>query len=205
MSATPTLLGLYRPGTTALHRMSPGAKLLCLFVISIAITVVRGPESALVSLSLALVLVIWARMSLRVLLRALRPIIIVTVLLGAFQVWQRGWPVAIEVVADLFALVIVASAMTATTPIDAMLDTIARAFGPLRRFGANPERIALAMALMLRSVPGLLEIASETRDAAKARGLERNPRALLVPMALRTVARAQATGDALAARGIGDD
>lgn len=205
MSAAPTLLGLYRPGTTALHRMPPGAKLSCLFLISIAITVLRGPESALVALGLSLVLVVWARMSLRVLLRALRPIIVVAVLLGGFQVWQRGWPVAIEVVADLFALVIVASAMTATTPIDAMLDTIARAFRPFRRFGANPERIALAMALMLRSVPGLLEIAGETRDAAKARGLERNPRAILVPMALRTVAKAQATGEALAARGIGDD
>ncbi|MGH3423112.1 MAG: energy-coupling factor transporter transmembrane component T, partial [Nocardioidaceae bacterium] len=86
-----------------------------------------------------------------------------------------------------------------------MLDGVTRACNPLRRFGVNPDRVALAMALMLRAVPGLLQIACEVRDAARARGLERNPRALLVPMALRTVARANATGEALAARGIGDD
>lgn len=205
MNAAPTLLGLYSPGTTTLHRLGAGPKIVTLFTASIAITVVRGPQSALVALAVALLLVLWARMRISTLARALRPILFIAVLLGGFQVWQRGWPVAIEVVADLFALVIFASVITATTPIDTMLDTIARAFGPLRHFGVNPERIALAMALMLRSVPSLLLIASETRDAAKARGLERNPRALLVPMALRTVARAQATGDALAARGIGDD
>ncbi len=205
MRSTPNLLGLYSPGTTVLHRLPPGAKLGALFTASIAITVVRGPVSSLLALGLALALVLWARMSLTTLVRALRPIIVVAILLGAFQVWQRGWPVAIEVVADLFALVIIASVLTATTPIDAMLDTIANALRPLRRFGVNPERVALAMALMLRSVPTLLHIAGETRDAAKARGLERHPRALLVPMALRTVARAQSTGEALAARGIGDD
>ena len=40
--------------------------------------------------------------------------------------------------------------------------------------------------------------------AARARGLERSPRALVVPIALRTVARAQTTGEALHARGILD-
>ena len=37
-----------------------------------------------------------------------------------------------------------------------------------------------------------------------ARGLERNPRALTVPVVIRAVAYAQQTGDALAARGIGE-
>ena len=44
-----------------------------------------------------------------------------------------------------------------------------------------------------------------TRDAARARGLERNPRAYLTPLVIRVVAHARATGDALHARGIGDD
>ena len=51
----------------------------------------------------------------------------------------------------------------------------------------------------------LVRTTSETRDAARARGLERNPRAVLVPAAVRMVAHARATGDALAARGLGED
>ena len=86
-----------------------------------------------------------------------------------------------------------------------MLDAIKRGLGPVRRVGVNPERVALAFSLMIRAIPGILEIAHETRAAAKARGLERNPRALLTPMVIRTVAHAYDTGAALHARGIGDD
>jgi len=103
------------------------------------------------------------------------------------------------------ALVVAATVFTATTPLDQLLDAIVRGLRPLRRVGVNPDKVALAFSLMIRAVPDVLDLAHETRDAARARGLERDPRALLVPMALRTVAHAQATGDALTARGLGDD
>ena len=65
--------------------------------------------------------------------------------------------------------------------------------------------VALAFSLMIRSIPLILELAAETRDAARARGLERSPRAYLTPLVLRVVAHARATGDALHARGLGDE
>ncbi|MGZ4466588.1 MAG: energy-coupling factor transporter transmembrane component T, partial [Nocardioides sp.] len=76
---------------------------------------------------------------------------------------------------------------------------------PLRRVGVDADRVALAFALMVRAIPTTLEIATETRDAALARGLQRDPRARLTPMVIRVVAHARATGDALHARGVGDD
>lgn len=199
------LLGLYQPGTTVVHRAGVGTKLLILSASSLAVAVLRGPASGLFALGIAVVVAGVARLGLRAFLRALRPVVLVVVLLAAFQLWHGGWAVAVEVVADLLAVVLAAAVLTATTPVDTVLDFVARACRPLRRVGVDPDRVALAMALMLRAVPGLLQIAYETRDAAKARGLERNLRALLVPLALRTVARATATGEALAARGIGDD
>jgi biotin transport system permease protein len=65
--------------------------------------------------------------------------------------------------------------------------------------------VALTFALAMRAIPGTIEIAQETRDAARARGLGKHPRAFLSPFVIRVVARAYETGDALAARGIGDD
>jgi biotin transport system permease protein len=85
-----------------------------------------------------------------------------------------------------------------------MLDALTRALAPLRRVGVRPELVALALGLMIRTVPELARSAAEVRDAARARGLDREPRAVLVPAALRAVGRARATGDALAARGIAD-
>ena len=199
------LLGSYRPGRTLLHRLPAGPKLGLLAVFGVATVAVPGPWPAVGFLLAAVAMAVWVRMPIRSTLRALRPLLLVVVLVTALQVWQRGWPTAVHVVAGLVASVLAALVFTATTRIDAMLDAITRGLGPFRRVGVNPEKIALAFSLVLRAIPGILEIAHETRAAAKARGLERNPRALLVPMAIRTVAQAYDTGAALHARGIGDD
>jgi biotin transport system permease protein len=199
------IIGNYRPGSTLLHRTPAGPKLGLLALFSVATVVVPGMWTALGFLAFAIALGAWVRMPLRYTMRALRPLVLVIVLVTAFQVWQRGWPTAIHVVAGLLAVVIAALAFTACTSIDSMLDAITRGLGPFRRIGVNPERVALAFSLMIRAIPGILEIAHETRAAAKARGLERSPRALLTPMVIRTVAHAYETGAALHARGIGDD
>ena len=88
--------------------------------------------------------------------------------------------------------------------LESVLDTITRALQPMRRLGVDPEGIALAFSLLLRGIPTTLQLADETRDAAIARGLERDPRARLTPLVIRVVAHARATGDALHARGIHD-
>lgn len=199
------LIGGYRVGTTLIHRTPAGPKLALVAVFSIATVIVPGMWRAVGFLVAAILLAAYVRLPLRMTLRALRPLLLVLTLVTIFQVWHRGWPTAVHVVAGLLAVIVVALVFTATTRIDDVLDTITRGLEPARRFGVRPERVALAFSLTIRAIPGILEIAHETRTAARARGLERNPRALLVPMALRTVARAYATGDALHARGIGDD
>lgn len=108
-------------------------------------------------------------------------------------------------VGTLFALILAASSLTASTAVDDMLDTIVWALRPLRPVGVHPERVALAFSLVLTSIPTVLGLAHETRAAAKARGLEHSPRAYVVPFVLRVVAHAQLTGEALQARGIADD
>ncbi len=57
---------------------------------------------------------------------------------------------------------------------------------------------------MVRSVPFIAGAFTDVRDAARARGIERNPFVLVTPVIIQTVAYARATGDALAARGLGE-
>ena len=197
-------LGLYYPGTTALHRAPVSAKLAALTLLGVAVMVLRGPIGALALLVLALAATAVARVPVRATLVGLAPVLAGVAGLAAFQWWQQGAAVAIEVSADLLTLVVAAGVVTATTPADRMLDALERAARPLRHVGLRPEILALSVALMLRTVPALLATMGEVRDAARARGLERDLRALLVPAAVRTVARARATGEALAARGLGD-
>ena len=199
------LLGLHRPGDTWLHRARPGAKLVALVVAGVVVTVVRGPLWSLAFVVGGVLLLAWAGAGLVRTLRNLRGLVVFLLLLGAFQLWQQGWLRAVESVGDLLALVLLATVVTTTTPVDAMVDTMTRALRPFRRLGVNPEAVALAFSLMLRAIPATVEIAEETRQAALARGLERSPRARLTPMVIRVVARARMTGEALHARGLVDD
>ena len=197
-------LGLYTPGSTWLHRLSPGYKIAALAALSVVLTVWRSPAVGLSALGVAVVLLLATGAPLRQTSRALLPVVVVGVVLGVFQWWSRDLSAALAVTGTLLALVVLATVVTVTSPADRVLDTVVRAAGPLRRVGVSPEVVGLTVTLMLRSVPLLVELAWEVRDAARARGLERSPRAYLVPFVLRTVARAHRTGDALAARGILD-
>lgn len=183
-------------------RPPAGGRLLLLAAWGVAVVVVRGPGWAVAFAAVTVILAVVARVPRRT-LRALVPILLTATVAGAYQTWARGWATGLEVALDLVTVVLAALVVTATTPVSALLDAAARAARPLARW-VDPERVALALALTVRSLPALLESARETRDAARARGVERDPRALVVPAAVRAVGRARATGEALAARGLGD-
>ena len=187
-----------------LRGLDPGIKLLGLFAFGIAVVVAPGWVAALGALGIGFVLALLAGLRGRALWRPIRAFALVGLLLFAFQAWQHGWERGVEVVAELLALILAASAVTASTAVDELLDTIARALAPFRRLGVSPERVALAFSLAIRTIPQAFGLARETRDAARARGLERDPRAFAVPFALRMVLHARDTGAALHARGLGD-
>ncbi len=204
MSTPPAVLGDYRPGTTWLHRLRPAHKLLGLAVVAVLLVAVRSPGLGVGAVATATGLALASGITWREAGRTLRGILLVALLLGGWLAWQQGWARAVDSVGDLLALVLLASVLTRTTSVDDMLDTITRGLVPLRRVGAQPERVALTFSLMIRALPSTLEVAEETRQAALARGLTRSPRARLVPLVIRVVARARATGEALHARGIDD-
>ena len=62
------------------------------------------------------------------------------------------------------------------------------------------RRIALAISLSLRFIPLVRSVLDEVREAQRARGLERNLTALLVPLVVRTLKQADGTAQAIQAR-----
>lgn len=219
-------LGAYLPRRGPLHRLPSGAKLLGLVCFAVAVTWTRGVPITAVWLGIAVALAVLSGLRGRHLWRVARGFAFIAIPLFLFATvnevstatsepfttvlrspdWLlHGWPRGFEVVGDLLALILAASAVTASTAVADMLDTIARALEPLRPLRVDPDRVALAVSLVITAIPNILGIARETRAAAQARGLERSVRALLVPFALRTVAHAQSTGEALAARGVGEE
>ena len=199
------LVGVYQPGETLLHRAPVGLKVAGLAAFSLSVVLVRSMPASWVFLVAALLVALVARVRVGTLVRAARVILVFAVFVAALQWWWYGRDKAVETLVDLLALALVAVVVSATTPINSMLDALVRWMRPLRRVGVDPDRVALTFTLAIQALPGTVALALETRDAARARGVERRPRALLTPFVVRVVARAHETGDALQARGIGED
>ncbi|MGW4364350.1 energy-coupling factor transporter transmembrane component T family protein [Nocardia takedensis] len=200
------MIGLYRPGNSVLHRLPAGVKLLLLFLTIIAATVFARTPWTVGAVGLVVVaLFAVAGIPWRVALAQLRPVVWMLALIAVFQVLLTSPARAAVVCGVLLISVACAALVTLTTRVTDMLDAVTRALGPTRRFGVDPERIGLLLALAIRCVPLLATIVHEVAEARRARGLEWSMTALVTPVLVRSLRTADAMGEALAARGVDDD
>lgn len=197
-------LSLYVPGDSLLHRAPAGAKLLALLLLGVLTVWLRQPWQIAVVLALVLVGYAVARLPFSLVGRQLRPLLWVLLFIGAFQAWAVGWVGAVAVVGTIAVLVLAAALVTLTTRTTAMADAVVAGCRPLRRVGVDPERVGLLLALGVRSVPIVIGVAQEVRDAQRARGASFAPQAYAVALVVRSLRLADALGDALVARGLDD-
>ncbi|WP_405162663.1 energy-coupling factor transporter transmembrane protein EcfT [Nocardia sp. NBC_01499] len=200
------MIGLYRPGDSLLHRMPAGAKLVLLIVLIVAATVfVRSPIEVGVVAAVVAGLFALARIPFTVAVAQLRPMVWMLLIIAVFQVLITSPARAVVVCGVLLISVALAALVTLTTRVTDLLDTVTRALGPLRRFGVDPDRVGLLLALAIRCVPLLAGIVHDVAEARRARGLQWSMTALATPVLVRALRTADAMGDALAARGVDDD
>ncbi|MGZ4493898.1 MAG: energy-coupling factor transporter transmembrane component T family protein [Nocardioides sp.] len=199
-----TPLGLYLPGDSVVHRAPAGLKLTLMVLAGVGSVFLDAPlqvAAALVTVALGYAV---ARVSWRMALAQLRPLVWVGLFTAGFHVVVNGWERAFTVVGVIAALVLLAALVTLTTRTTDTVDAVVRGLGPFRRVGVDPERVGLMIALAIRSVPVVVGLAEEVRDAQRARGLTASPRAFAVPLIVRSLRHADALGDALVARGVED-
>lgn len=199
------LLAGYVPGDSWLHRAPLWAKFTGVVAAGAASFVLLDWRASAAALAAVVLAWLSAGLGARRLAASWRLVLPLAVVLFAFQCWQQGPAVAGRIVANLLLCFVAAGVLTATVPLQDLLDAVASLARPFRRLGVDPERFALAIAIMVRSIPVLAGSFAEVGDAARARGLERSVRARTVPVVLSAVAYARRTGDALAARGLGED
>lgn len=204
MTTHPGVLGIHEPGNGWLFRVPVGVKyfiLLALVVPALALFSVPVTTGAL-----AVVMgMLWSSgIAPR---RALRLGWMMWTILGSLTVFHLVTLAPVSAVVrpgNLLVAILAARMLTLTTGTPELIDALVRVLRPLRPLGVNPDQVALAVALMLRSIPYLLGSVDDARIAARARGLERNPALLLTPVIIGAVAYAERSGEALAARGIGE-
>lgn len=203
MTTSGGLFAHHVPGTSLLHRAPLGLKVFGVLLVGLSTWLVTSWAVAL-GLFVALVLVgVACGLPPRRIITSLRAIAPIVVLLLAFHWVTRDLATAARVVLGITSCFVAGGLVTATTPVTDMIDAVVRVAQPARRW-VDPDVAALTLGVMLRSVPWVAGAFGEVRESARARGLDRSPRALVVPVVVHTVAYARRTGEALAARGLTD-
>lgn len=202
MNAHASLLGLYEPGEGWLFRLGTGTKYLLFLAVSIPPLAAGSWWVTTLALAVVLVLLWTSGVTPWRALRIGWVLWILLIVMAAYHLISLNPAAAVVQSGNILVAVLAARMLTLTTSTPVLMDALARGLAPLRWVRIDPQQVALAVALMIRSVPYLIGSIEDARDAARARGRDRNPALLLTPVVVGAVAYAERTGEALHARGL---
>ena len=193
---------LYRPGSSILHRLSAGTKLIWLAVFAIALSVYPH-DGWSIGLTLVIVIALYvvAALPAAVLWREIWRLRWIVVVLGAGLAVFVSPVVAVVSTGRVVALILLAALLTLTTRMADILAVLQSLLRPLRRQGIDVDAAAMAISLTIAMIPVVASFADRLRDAQRARGVRLGVRAV-VPLLVLTLRHADDVGDALAARGL---
>jgi biotin transport system permease protein len=195
-------LGLYRPGSSVLHRLGAGAKLIGLFVLALAASVPPPSVWLLGSLSVMVIgLYLLAGLGFRELARQVLMIRWLILLITVTGLIFLPLETALANVTRMVLVIVLAGLVTLTTRTSALLDAFEVALSPVRRIGIDPQRVSLVLALSIRTVPVIAGFAQQLRDAQLSRGGRMSIRAFVVPLLVLSLRHSDDLADALVARG----
>lgn len=179
--------GSYCPGSSAIHRMDPRAKLLLGFVfLIVTLTVQRFVGLVPVAVFVTLIYVV-ARMPPRRILSSMAPllaiVVVVTVLnlftdqagcvlwqLGPLQISEGSLHSAAFMACRLTLMMAGMSAITLTTPTLDLTAGFERLLAPFARVGLPAHELGMIMGIALRFMPQFATEMKQTADAQASRG-----------------------------------
>lgn len=141
------------------------------------------------------------REAMRAGLIALRPLWWIVAVIVLWQGWEGTWELGLAFGLRVLVMVGLANFVTLTTPMPEIIALVERLARPLARFGLSPRLPALAVALVLRFVPVLMQRQEALSLAWRARSRRRAGTRLIAPMAFSLLDDADHLADALRARG----
>jgi biotin transport system permease protein len=187
-----------------MHKLPAWFKILVLLAWTVTSVIVTDYISAIGMAAAAILLLLSVLPPAGPTFRAMLGLTLVAVLAGAYAAWRIDLYEAIDKTADLIGLFALSLAVTGSTPMGEMLDLITRAARPFRRI-IPPAIPGIMFSIVIRVIPEVAQIMAESKQALRARGIERSVRGIVTPTAVRTVGFALDLGQALHARGIADD
>ncbi|MGH1353468.1 MAG: energy-coupling factor transporter transmembrane component T family protein [Thalassovita sp.] len=187
---------------TPYHKWRAGPKLLALSLFTFGIFYLDSiAASLMVTALVALAYLVGGLDFARQGLRMLRPMLYFIVIIMVWHWVTDSVLDGLVIVLRLLAAIAAANLVTLTTRLEDMLDVIQRALAWVRVPETARRRFALAIALVIRFTPVLVQKGSNLIEAWRARSVKRPGWRLVMPMALLAIDDAEQTAEALKARG----
>ena len=184
-------LGQFFPGFSVIHKLDPRTKILLSLIFIIAIFVANNVLAFLLLTIAVGVTVSLSRISFKVILKGIKPIIIIllfTAILNLFLTTGEGEPLVefwvlkiyTEGIARAFfmayrvILLIIGTSvlLTYTTSPISLTDGLESLLAPLKKIGVPVHLFAMMMSIALRFIPTLVEETEKIMNAQKSRGAD---------------------------------
>ena len=196
------MISLTSPVKTRAHSWPAGVKLAALCLLTGGLFFVHNLSTHVAILTA--ILALYATPGRQFLISGLSKLSI----LWPFVVIVCGWHWVIDeytqgavIVLRLVSAVALANLVTMTTRITDMIDVVRVLSAPLRRFGLNSRSLEIAIALVIRMTPVLLEKGQAISESWRARSRQKVSWRFIIPFALLALDDADQVADALKARG----
>ena len=222
-------LGQFFPGYSPIHRLDPRTKIILATLFIIAVFVAANPVSFLLLTVLTLVLIAISRISFKVILKSIKPIVFIllfTALINIFMTKGEGTPllsfwiiniyeegIARAVMMALRVIILIVGTsilLTYTTSPISLTDGLESLLSPLKKINVPVHTFAMMMSIALRFIPTLVEETEKIMNAQKSRGadftsgsLVQRAKALiplLVPLFVSSFKRAEELATAMECR-----
>lgn len=184
-------LGQYFPGKSMIHRLDPRTKILLTVLYIVAVFLANTPIVFLLLAVSVFLTILISKISLRVILRGIRPIIyvlIITALINVLmtngnseplvsfwviKIYKEGIVRAVFMALRVILLIVGTSVLlTYTTSPISLTDGIEKLLAPLKKIGIPVHVFAMMMTIALRFIPTLVEETEKIMNAQKSRGAD---------------------------------
>lgn len=184
-------LGQFFPGKSIIHRLDPRTKIILTVFYIVAVFLANSPIAFLAIALSVLSLIFISGISLRVILKGIKPIIYVlifTALINIFmtkaesdpilsfwviKVYKEGIIRAVFMALRVVLLIVGTSVLlTYTTSPISLTDGIEKLLSPLKKIGVPVHIFAMMMTIALRFIPTLIEETEKIMNAQKSRGAD---------------------------------
>ena len=222
-------LGQFFPGTSPIHKLDPRTKIILATLFIVSVFVAKNPISFLLLTVFTLILIFMSRISLKVILKSVKPIVFIlifTAILNVFMTTGEGDPlisfwiikiyiegIARALMMALRVLILIVGSsilLTYTTSPISLTDGLESLLSPLKVVKVPVHTFAMMMSIALRFIPTLIEETEKIMNAQKSRGadfttgsLVQRAKALiplLVPLFVSSFKRAEELATAMECR-----